>query len=313
MTVGDPVELVLVSNCSGRGLREIPRDLAPNSTFTRLDGNSLPGLTNWTHPGPHSTRVLFLNHSEVTFIERGFFSAFPQLKILHLHDNELATMPEDLYAMTSIETLLLHDNALQTINFTSVRRPPPVLTLWGNAWRVCDCDLVSLVQKLVLKDQRNYPNQNIVCPNANNTLPQKTNSSGSSNLTANETALLEELQDLMRGVEPPPGAMLLGDVDIEKVCTNHTVVNQTNPLNTGVVVLASTVGGSFVFLVAVGIVVFRFRELILVLLYNNTTTQRIFRPKEKVTLLAALSWRRQQSLQPVHGPQIHPPSLQVSP
>ena len=284
MTTENSDHTIFITDCSNKNICQIPKNLPYNSTFTRLDGNKFEILANST---PSRHKVLFLNSSEIKAIHDGFFQAYPYLIILYLHDNKLTSLPDDIFIrLHSITTLSLHQNLLDKINLNILANTSSniqTLSLSGNPWD-CDCNFGESLKNWIGKNLEIVKNaNNITCWNV--TLPILQNST--LNITIDEDSTNNQnstidvsnyYHDINSNIEPAHTESIW-KVDFAK-CHEKTR-KIVNPLYKEIILISSSLGVLFLILVAAGIVIFYYRKLILVWLYNNPNTNCFWRPNER--------------------------------
>ncbi|XP_052084445.1 slit homolog 1 protein-like [Mytilus californianus] len=96
----------------------MPEILSRDARVIYLDGNRIPILKLPEHYSPdfHTTE-LYLNKSQIGFIEDIFFSGFEQLETLDLSKNKISTLPTAVFNnLLNLKNLYLSDNNIQTVS-----------------------------------------------------------------------------------------------------------------------------------------------------------------------------------------------------
>ena len=262
-------------------------DISYNSTLIRLDGNNFGHLQNPSMP-THSTRVLFLNNSKIEAIHDGFFAAYPNLVTLYLHDNKLQTLPHEMFVvLTSLTNVFIHDNMLRKIDVQMLNNATSEiqkLTLHGNPWN-CDCDDGLLLKEWIENNLNIVEGKSdITCGNVHLPILPNSTLNFTADLVGNLS--LEHYDHETDHVSQPEDAKVIWQVDFGKCHERNITVE--NPVNKDIIIIASALGVVFFVIVALGILIFYYRELILVWLYNSPHTDWFWRPKEEVCVFSSL-------------------------
>ena len=295
MTTKNSYHTIYIVDCSGRNLHRIPQELPYNST--KLDGNDFGHLHNGSVP-MYNTKVLYLNNSQITAIDEGFFAAYPYLVALYLDHNELKVLPDEMFTtLDSINTMYLHNNLLEKVNMDMLRNATlevqiQRITLFNNPWK-CDCSFGLGFKEWIENNLDIVENKNdIKCGSVK--LPIVENS------TLNYTFLENATMDNNSETDPYSNNDFkintekelpesIWKVDFTKCHERNITVE--NPVNRDIIIISSVLGVTFLILVCVGILLYWKRELIMVWLYNNPKTNWFWRPKEEVNQLDYKSFR----------------------
>ena len=105
-----------IVKCSSRSLTAIPPNLSPDADIIYLNHNQFRKPNFPSDMDIMAARQLFLQNSEINFLEQNLFAAFPLLQVIDLSSNELETLNmEVFYNMHDLKKLFLHDNHLHQI------------------------------------------------------------------------------------------------------------------------------------------------------------------------------------------------------
>ncbi|XP_069504872.1 leucine-rich repeat-containing protein 3B [Ambystoma mexicanum] len=123
--------------CSNANLKEIPRDLPPETVQLNLDSNQITSIPNEIFKDLHQLRVLNLSKNFIEFIdEHSFKGVADTLQILDLSDNQIQSV---------------HKNA-----FTSLRARARIA---NNPWH-CDCTLQQVLRSMATNHETA---SNVIC------------------------------------------------------------------------------------------------------------------------------------------------------
>ena len=159
---------VTIVNCSYRTLNVIPFGLPPEASVIYLDHNQFSKL-HFVCDMEMNTRKIFLQNSQIVYLETNLFKKFPSLEMIDLSHNELRTVNMNLfrymhdlkwlflhgnhieqldsaaggYGINNLHVITLHGNELDgalgsladIVNITSVTN----ITLAGNPWQCASC------------------------------------------------------------------------------------------------------------------------------------------------------------------------------
>ncbi len=295
---------VLFIDCSNQMLTHIPSNISPDVTFLRLDGNYIKsllhmGISLWAF----STRALFLNSSNIEKISSEFFNSFPDLLHVYLHDNMIRELPGQFFeTIPSLHLVTLHENQLQTLDLEDINNHTEnlqLVTLAQNPWN-CDCEFGKPFEKWIHINSKIVDDEtDIRCGTIQPNLPINSTSDDTlTNYTVNFYPVNQTNISQIQGInvsqqnnfnndDSHADTVSLYKGKISKVNFDHCVPNKTveievpNPLNHQLIVVFSTLGSVFMVFVALGIILFYYRMLILVWCYNNPTTNCFFTPKLK--------------------------------
>ena len=111
------MNLELLVDCSGLGLRTVPGNLPSKTTFLNISGNHFEVLDNYTFSGlPHLSR-LDLSHNTIGTIRSQAFQGLNTLITLSLQNNKLCFKdivdcinPDAFAPLTHLEVLDISDN-----------------------------------------------------------------------------------------------------------------------------------------------------------------------------------------------------------
>ena len=237
----------------------------------------------------YSTRVLFLNNSKIETIHSSFFGAYPNLVTLYLQHNKLKFLPREMFVvLTSLRNVFIHDNMLQKINVQMLNNASSelqTLTLHGNPWN-CDCNDGLLLKEWIENNLNIVEGKSdITCGNVHLPILPNSTLNFTADLVGNLS--LEHYDEEADHVSQSEDAKVIWQVDFGKCHERNITVE--NPVNKDIIIIASTLGVVFLFIVALGILIFYYRELILVWLYNSPHTNWFWRPKEEVCLFSSVS------------------------
>lgn len=104
-------------DCNGL-IGYMPEILSRDAKIIYLDGNRIPILKLPEHYNPDFlTTELYLNKSQIGFIEDIFFSGFDKLETLDLSKNKIPTLPTAIFNnLLNLKNLYLSDNNIQTVS-----------------------------------------------------------------------------------------------------------------------------------------------------------------------------------------------------
>ena len=272
---------IYITDCSNKALHKIPKDVSINSTLIRLDGNNFGHLQNSSMP-THSTRVLFLNNSKIETIPNSFFGAYANVVTLYLQDNKLKILPHDMFMLlTSLTNVFIHDNMLKKINVQMLNNTSSdiqELTLHGNPWN-CDCDYGLPLKEWIENHLDIVKGESgITCGDLNLPILPNSTLNFTSDLVGNFSS--EHYDEEADHVSQTEDAKVIWKVDFRKCHEKNVTVE--NPVNKDIIIIACTLGAVFFSIVALGILIYYHRELILVWLYNSPHTNWFWNPKEEV-------------------------------
>ena len=207
---------------------------------------------------------------------------------LYLHDNKLKTLPHDMFVvLTSLINVSIHDNMLKKINVQMLNNATSdiqSLTLHGNPWN-CDCEYgLPLKEWIVFNLKIVKENSDITCGDLNLPILPNSTLNFTSDLAGNLTS--DHYDEEADHVSQSEDAKVIWQVDFRKCHEKNITVE--NPVNKDIIIIACAIGGVFIFIVALGILIFYYRELILVWLYNSPHTNWFWRPKEEVCIFYSL-------------------------
>ncbi|XP_006005159.3 leucine-rich repeat-containing protein 3B [Latimeria chalumnae] len=115
-------------NCSNANLKEIPRDLPPETTWLYLDSNQITSIPNEIFKDLHHLRGLNLSKNIIEFVdEHAFRGVAENLDSLDLSDNKIETV---------------HKNT-----FSKMKERPKIA---NNPWH-CDCTLQQVLMNMAKK------------------------------------------------------------------------------------------------------------------------------------------------------------------
>ncbi|XP_049817149.1 protein singed wings 2 [Aethina tumida] len=131
------LEPMILVNCSGRGLRQLPSKIPPETMMIHLENNDISNVEPLKSNKLYRSVVdIFLDNNSITGIEEleGTYW-FHNFRVLSLSGNKLTELPP--YAL---------DNAMEcNKNALAIQ-----LSLGGNPWR-CDCVFTPEFQELLVK------------------------------------------------------------------------------------------------------------------------------------------------------------------
>ena len=159
---------VTIVNCSSRSFTAIPLSLSSEAGVIYLDHNHVGKPHFPSGMEKMAASQLFLQNSEINFLEQDTFAAFHSLQLIDLSQNELETLNMDIFhSLHDLRKLLLHGNrihqiyggvagydlSLETITLqgNELDAIPPILektvdstsftnlTLAGNPWECAAC------------------------------------------------------------------------------------------------------------------------------------------------------------------------------
>lgn len=104
-------------DCSHGNLDRLPSRVPMDATVVYLDGNNLKVLHAHHFIGRHSIQRLFLNSSNIGFLQNRTFHGLRALQVLHLHDNMIVHLNGfEFSGLRHLRELYLHNNRLSFIN-----------------------------------------------------------------------------------------------------------------------------------------------------------------------------------------------------
>ena len=108
----DCICLATTVYCGNLGRTTIPLGIPHNTTHLYLDGNNLGTLTVNTIPLLPYLEELYLNSSHINrYIPKYMFSAYPQLRIIDLSENEIFYLYSDICSGLNLTALVLSNNS----------------------------------------------------------------------------------------------------------------------------------------------------------------------------------------------------------
>ena len=158
-----------IVKCSSRSLTAIPPNLSPEADVIYLDHNQFRKLHFPDDMDNMAASQVFLQNSEIHFLEQNLFAAFPLLQVIDLSSNELETLNMDVFrSMNDLKKLFLHSNHIHqiyggtgrislphlqtiTLHYNGLQAVPETLnhtidgtsfsnlTLSGNSWMCVAC------------------------------------------------------------------------------------------------------------------------------------------------------------------------------
>lgn len=169
--------------CSNEDLKDVPSHIPSIATDLYLDGNNMTDLYRARNSFVQLQNVksLYLNNSNLYFIERGSFIGLMDLVNLYLNDNYLQRLKNGVFdGLQSLTSLYLQNNNIYFISDNVFAKLPSLrhlslannklyklpeslfqvlpalfdVRMSGNRWK-CDCDQTPRVQRLITSDNIN--------------------------------------------------------------------------------------------------------------------------------------------------------------
>ncbi|KAK9399767.1 decorin [Crotalus adamanteus] len=97
-----------VVQCSDLGLKEVPKDLPPDTTLLDLQNNKISEIKDGDFKNLKSLHALILVNNKISKISPGAFSPLKKLERLYLSKNNLKELPENM--PKSLQELRAHEN-----------------------------------------------------------------------------------------------------------------------------------------------------------------------------------------------------------
>ncbi|KAL7982545.1 hypothetical protein Chor_010143 [Crotalus horridus] len=97
-----------VVQCSDLGLKEVPKDLPPDTTLLDLQNNKITEIKDGDFKNLKSLHALILVNNKISKISPGAFSPLKKLERLYLSKNNLKELPENM--PKSLQELRAHEN-----------------------------------------------------------------------------------------------------------------------------------------------------------------------------------------------------------
>ncbi|KAK1173445.1 leucine-rich repeat-containing protein 3B-like [Huso huso] len=124
-------------SCSNANLKEIPKDLPPDTSLLYLDSNQITSIPNEIFKDLHQLKVLNLSKNIIGFVdERAFKGVAGTLQTLDLSDNQIKTV---------------HKNA-----FSNLKAKAQIA---NNPWH-CDCTLQQVLKSMASNHE---PANSVIC------------------------------------------------------------------------------------------------------------------------------------------------------
>ena len=125
------MNLELLVDCSGLGLRTVPGNLPSNTTFLNISGNHIEVLENYTFSGlPHLSR-LDLSHNKIFTIGSQAFQGLDSLITLSLHNNNLCFMDRIFCVKPNVFAPLFHLEVIDiSDNYPAIYRYDYLEDMW---------------------------------------------------------------------------------------------------------------------------------------------------------------------------------------
>lgn len=133
-------------DCSAHALREVPQNLATNTSTLWLGYNFITVLGPRSFPSLPGLLLLSLPHNRLGFIHRQALLGLGALQELDLSNNYLTVLtPETFLPLSSLVTLNLGSNRLEGLEPGVLQSLPQLqaLLLQDNPW-MCSCDILPL-------------------------------------------------------------------------------------------------------------------------------------------------------------------------
>ena len=124
-----------IVKCSSKSLTTIPLRLPTEADVIYLDHNQFSNLHFPSDMEKMAASQLFLQHSQINFLEKELFTAFPYLNLIDLSYNALTALNMDVfYSLYDIKKLFLHGNCIHQIYSAAGFNLPnlQIMTLHGN-------------------------------------------------------------------------------------------------------------------------------------------------------------------------------------
>ncbi|XP_026554610.1 decorin [Pseudonaja textilis] len=97
-----------VVQCSDLGLKEVPKDLPPDTTLLDLQNNKITEIKDGDFKNLKDLHALILVNNKISKISPGAFSPLKKLERLYLSKNNLKELPENM--PKSLQELRAHEN-----------------------------------------------------------------------------------------------------------------------------------------------------------------------------------------------------------
>uniref|UniRef100_A0A8C5Q1L8 Leucine rich repeat containing 3B n=1 Tax=Leptobrachium leishanense TaxID=445787 RepID=A0A8C5Q1L8_9ANUR len=86
-------------SCSNANLKEIPRDIPPETVLLYLDSNQITSIPNDIFKDLHQLKVLNLSKNSIAFIDENSFKGVAEtLQILDLSDNQITSVHKNAFS-----------------------------------------------------------------------------------------------------------------------------------------------------------------------------------------------------------------------
>ncbi|XP_072900755.1 leucine-rich repeat-containing protein 3 isoform X2 [Hemitrygon akajei] len=113
--------------CAGKNLKEIPKDLPPDTVFLHLNSNRITKIRNNAFKDLNLLKELDLSKNAIESIDIGAFKGIPEsLRMLDLSSNQIQSVPKEVFGKIKAK-----------------------VRLSNNPWR-CECTLQQVIKELTL-------------------------------------------------------------------------------------------------------------------------------------------------------------------
>ncbi|TFK11883.1 N-acetyltransferase 10 [Platysternon megacephalum] len=124
-------------SCSNANLKEIPRDLPPETVLLYLDSNQITSIPNEIFKDLHQLRVLNLSKNGIEFIDEHAFKGVAE----------------------TLQTLDLSDNRIQSVHKNAFNNLKARARIANNPWH-CDCTLQQVLRSMASNHETA---NNVIC------------------------------------------------------------------------------------------------------------------------------------------------------
>ncbi|NXL25168.1 LRC3B protein, partial [Setophaga kirtlandii] len=124
-------------NCSNANLKEIPRDLPPDTILLYLDSNQITSIPNGIFKDLHQLRVLDLSKNGIEFIDEHAFKGVAE----------------------TLQTLDLSDNRIKSVHKNAFNNLKARARIANNPWH-CDCTLQQVLRSMASNHETA---NNVIC------------------------------------------------------------------------------------------------------------------------------------------------------
>ncbi|KAJ8921595.1 hypothetical protein NQ315_010500 [Exocentrus adspersus] len=177
-----------VVDCSSSGyVARLPEQIPMDATQLCLDGNDLRSLNSHAFIGRKRLKILFLNNSNIEFIQNRTFNGLKELEVLHLEGNRFSELHGyEFDGLENLREVFLQNNRITNINnltFVGLRKlrilkidhnrlnvynmwnlPTTLIevTLAYNPWS-CDCDFTEKLREWIKRGDAVQDSSSVRC------------------------------------------------------------------------------------------------------------------------------------------------------